>query len=164
MINLEEILLVNVPYLALFLAAFFDSLFIIGFIFYGTILFAIALTLLNNGSVTVLDIFIFSFLGAVVGDMFNFYIGYYLLSHKNIEKIKNKWSKKYKKADNIIQRYGVFAFIIGRFTGPARPMVPLVFGLTKFSPYKAHFFIFLACFIWVFFWITFLIFTKKIIL
>lgn len=76
---------------------------------------------------------LFLFLGCLTGDIFCYSLGYY--NQKIVrERLLPRYPKITKKMDILIQDYGIFAVIIGRFSGPVRSFVPLLSGLFRMQP------------------------------
>ena len=146
-------------YFVIFSAAFLDSFLFTGLIVYGIALFGTGFYLLSNNLVGIHEIAIFAFLGAVVSGQISYFLG------KTVkEKIfhiwpLNKCSETLKeKAHNLIGKYGFWGVLLGRFTAPLRPLVPVISAILGMSYKKFLIADLLSCFIWVSAWSALLFF------
>jgi len=117
-----------------FLAAFAESIAIIGSIVPGTITMT-AIGLLIGSSVMPLWITLtWAILGAILGDALSFFIGRFFKN--DLTKI---WPfKKHpailEKGQAFVQKHGGKSIFIGRFVGPVRAIVPLITGMLDMRP------------------------------
>jgi membrane-associated protein len=92
-------------------------------------------------------VFIVIFLGAVLGNIVNYFIGYTfgekILTHSKI--IKQKHLDKTHKA---FEKYGIQAIIVSRFVPIVRTIAPFVAGIGKMSRKKFLLYNFVGGFLW----------------
>jgi len=119
--------------LAIFLAAFLESLALAGILIPGiVILFGLA-GLAGSGPVTIVEALSAAFAGAVAGDVASFFLGRVLSND-----IKRLWPlSRYPelilRSENFFLEHGGKSVIIGRFIGPIRPILPAMAGALGMS-------------------------------
>ncbi|MCK5027452.1 MAG: DedA family protein [Candidatus Pacebacteria bacterium] len=146
-------------YLAIFSAAFLDSFLFTGLIVYGIALFGTGFYLLSNGLVEIHEIAAFAFLGAIVSDQLSYFLGKIVK-----DKIFHIWplnkcsvtSKE--KGYNLIEKYGCWGILLGRFTAPLRPLTPVISAILGMTYKKFLIADLLSCFVWVMTWSAVLFF------
>jgi len=69
--------------------------------------------------------------GAALGDWLSYWLGYHY--HEQIQKMwpLSKYPKLLENGHKFFQRWGVWAVVLGRFSGPLRASVPIVAGITE---------------------------------
>jgi len=122
------------PYWSLFLAffiAFIESLAFIGSIIPGTVVMT-ALGILAGSGVMRIDLtFIFAALGAIIGDVASYVLGYTFS-----DRLLNTWPfKRYptwlEYGQDYFNRHGSKSIFLGRFIGPLRSIIPVVAGMMR---------------------------------
>ena len=140
------------PAYVVFLAAYMDSLFIVGLFVYGTLLFGVGLVLLAAGEIDLEFILFLSFLGAFLGDQTGFWLGRGLgvvvLDRSKSDRIRRGMAK----ARELFYKFGIYAIIAGRFFGPTRSTLPVLCGSSDVSFLRYLGVDVLACFVWVSVW------------
>lgn len=114
-----------------FLAAFSESLPIIGTIIPGSVTMTAIGTLVGAGILPGLPTLIVASIGAFLGDCIGFWVG-----KRYKENVKKVWPfTKYPKwlevSEDFVRKYGIKSVVFGRFVGPARSTLPLIVGLLK---------------------------------
>ena len=121
---------------AAFFFAFIESLAVIGSIIPGSVTMTAIGSLIGAGAIPLITTLIISAIGAYLGDMVSYGIGY---------RAQNKihtwtWLKPYQswidRSHNFIQSHGIKSILIGRFFGPFRSFIPLAAGLLNMQPVK----------------------------
>ncbi|MDF1828072.1 MAG: VTT domain-containing protein [Legionellaceae bacterium] len=122
------------PYWSLFLAffiAFIESLAFLGSIIPGTVVMT-ALGILAGSGVMRIDLtFIFAALGAIIGDVASYGLGY-----KFSDRLLTIWPfSRYptwlEYGQNYFDRHGTKSIFLGRFIGPLRSIIPVVAGMMR---------------------------------
>jgi membrane protein DedA with SNARE-associated domain len=69
--------------------------------------------------------------GAALGDWLSYWLGYHF--HDRIERMwpLNRYPKLIPTGHDFFRRFGMWAIVIGRFSGPLRASVPIVAGITQ---------------------------------
>ncbi len=70
-------------------------------------------------------------LGATSGDVLSYWVGHTFQNELRQLWLFKRFPKLIKKGENLFHRHGMLAVFIGRFTGPARPFVPIIAGMMK---------------------------------
>ena len=117
-------------YLFLFLIIFSETgLVVFPFLPGDSLLFLVG-TLAAQGKLNVFIVFLVIFLGAVLGNIVNYFIGYSfgekILTHSKIIK-----QKHLDKTHKIFEKYGIQAIIVSRFVPIVRTIAPFVAGIGK---------------------------------
>ncbi|MBZ2167195.1 bifunctional DedA family/phosphatase PAP2 family protein [Marinobacter sp. F4216] len=119
--------------LALFLAAFIESLAIAGVIVPGVaILFAFA-ALAGQIEMPLIQALIWAGLGAIAGDVLSFAIGRKLQGRLHTVWPFSRYPALISKGESFFLEHGGKSVVIGRFVGPVRPVIPLVAGTLSMS-------------------------------
>ena len=88
-----------------------------------------------------------SLVGAVIGDIFGYFLGKngsrFLLQHKKILK-----SSHVEEGKKFLVNHGIKSILIGRFIGPIRPIISLIAGSSHMKFSKFIFYDILAAFLW----------------
>ena len=122
------------PHWSLFLAffiAFIESLAFIGSIVPGTVVMTAVGILAGSGVMRIDLTFIFAALGAIIGDVVSYALGYIFS-----DRLLNTWPfnrhptwLKYGQA--YFDRHGGKSVFIGRFIGPLRSIIPVIAGMMR---------------------------------
>lgn len=114
-----------------FLAAFSESLPIIGTIIPGSVTMTAIGTLIGAGILPGLTTLIVASIGAFLGDCIGFWVG--KRYKENVKKIWpfTRYPKWLKVSEDFVKKYGIKSVVFGRFVGPARSTLPLIVGLLK---------------------------------
>ena len=114
---------------AIAVAAFLETLVVVGLLLPGVaILFAMG-ALAGSGFLDLWSVYLWAFLGAVLGDAVSYQLGFYY--HIRVR----SWWPFYQhpdwlhKGERFIARHGVMSIVLGRFVGPIRPVIPVVAGM-----------------------------------
>jgi undecaprenyl-diphosphatase len=120
-------------YLALLVIAFLDSLIITG-TFTNAVVFLLLAGALGTRPEFEIWLFVLAaFFGALLGSWAGYTLGRYGSHLIASEAIKSD-KKRTKLSNELIDRFGPLAIIIGRFLGPVSSIVSFVAGTTKLSP------------------------------
>ena len=70
-------------------------------------------------------------IGAALGDWLSYWLGYHY--HAQIQQMwpLNKYPKLIENGHRFFERFGVWAVVLGRFSGPLRASIPIVAGITE---------------------------------
>ena len=117
------------PLLAL--AAFGESLVLIGFFIPATALLLVAGTLIGTGTLPLTSTFLWLIAGAIVGDAISYWVGRWAGPT-----LVHRWPLRSHRrgvaaARLFFIRYGFVAIFLGRFLGPVRSTIPLVAGMMR---------------------------------
>lgn len=134
-------------YFIIVVLAFFESFAFIGLIVPGSIALIIGGFLASQGTLSIYYLFIFSALGAILGDSFSFYLGRKGLISFNE---KNKIFKPVllERGKKFFKKYGNKSVFSGRFIGWVRPVIPFIAGLFKMDRNTFLFWNILSGLIW----------------
>lgn len=110
------------------LAAFGESLVIVGIFIPGTTLLALIGGMAGAGLVDPVPLALGGIVGAVVGDTITYYLGRWAGRPILRWKVLRPHRRRVAEARLFFRRYGVWSVLIGRFFGPLRATVPLVAG------------------------------------
>ena len=135
-------------YPAILLLAFVESLIIVGSFIPGSIGIIFAGFLAFHGYYNFWGLVVFAALGGVLGDWLSYYLG-----AKGVRFFRDgaRFLKK-KHIDrgfDFFEKSGDKSILLGRFTGPLRPVMPFVAGLSKMNKETFLFWNVFSAFIWV---------------
>ncbi len=113
------------------LAAFGESLVIIGLFIPATALLLVAGTFIGTGTLPLVSTLLWLLLGAVLGDAVSYWLGRWAGP-----KLLQNWPlRRYRRgvahARLFFIRFGFMAIFLGRFLGPVRSTIPLVAGMMR---------------------------------
>lgn len=119
-------------YWVAFLAAFLESLAIVGTFIPGAIIVIIFGFLSAEGYFDIGDLIWFVALGAILGDVISYYLG---TKGKMFFKNENKLLRlsHLETGEEFFKKHGNKSIFFGRFIGPLRAIVPFVAGLSKMN-------------------------------
>jgi len=124
--------------LLLFLIAFFESLPMIGLAMPGSTLVVLAGFLVVHGKGTLLPLLLVTTLGALLGDLFSYWLGArfggQLLNRKSFKKHR----KLINRSEVFFASHGGKSIFFARFLGPIRGITPFIAGLAR-MPGKVFF-------------------------
>lgn len=136
-----------IAYSLILALSFLESFAFLGIIVPGTTL-VVALGFLASQGISQIGIlFVFSTIGAILGDSLSFYLG------KHSEKLFKPGSVIFRlsyleKGKIFTQKYGIRSIFLGRFIGPLRPVVPFVAGMFKMDYKKFVFYNVISALLW----------------
>lgn len=143
--------LLNNPQYALaivFLNALCEATVLIGLFVPGAVLVVVTTFIYSQGIATIPEIMSSAFLGALLADNAGFHLGRLTGPRFHESRFAQQYSSSLCKAENLIQRYGWGAILIGRLFTAIRSLVPLLTGISGFSAWRYLVFDLLACAIW----------------
>jgi len=116
-------------YWVIFLAAFLESLAVVGSFIPGGTMVILAGFLSAHGFFDVGDLIWYSALGAILGDIMSYYLGTRGIKFFHD---KNKFLKlsHLEKGKKFFKKYGNKSILLGRFLGPIRSIVPFIAGIS----------------------------------
>lgn len=133
-----------------FLLAFGESIAFVSLIlpFWG-MLVAIGAFMGVDGS-EFLMIWLAASVGAALGDWVSYWLGYHF--HDQIARMwpLSKYPDLLPRGHAFFEKYGVWAIVLGRFSGPFRASVPIVAGATQMSPWLFQIANWSSAFLWAF--------------
>lgn len=109
--------------------ALVESLVVIGLLVPGTVMMTAIGTLIGAGILPFYSTTAWAIGGAIVGDVFSFWLGYHYHAH-----LKDFWPfrthpKILEKGEQFFISHGRKGIFIGRFIGPIRPILPVIAGM-----------------------------------
>ncbi len=141
-------------YLILFCVIFFETGFVIAPFLPGDSLLFAAGAFAAIGSLNIWILYGTLFFAAVIGDSFNYLIGYtigsWLLEKKYLRVIKKEHLER---TQYFFQKYGGKTIVIARFFPIVRTFAPFVAGIGKMHYSRFVFFNFIGGFIWITFFL-----------
>ena len=89
-------------------------------------------------------------IGAALGDWVSYWLGFRY--HDQIAKMwpLSRYPQLLPRGHAFFEKYGVWAIVLGRFSGPLRASVPLVAGATEMTPWKFQLANWSSAFLWAF--------------
>lgn len=132
-----------VPFLA-----FAEACIGIGLFVSGVILFSVTTLLYNAGVLSLTEIAMLAFPGAVLGDQAGFHAGRFLGPGIHHTKFGRRYAAQIQKAEQMIKRYAGGAVFIGRFIPAIRSLIPAALGISGFESRRYFFLDIAACALW----------------
>jgi membrane protein DedA with SNARE-associated domain len=114
--------------LLIFLIAFLESLFLVGFFFPGSMALIAIGSLISSGHLELWPTLFWAFSGAVIGDNLSFYIGMYFKEPLRHSKLYHKHAVAFHRGEKFFHDYGAYSIALGRFVGPIRAVIPAIAG------------------------------------
>ena len=102
--------------------AFLESLAFVGLLIPGTVILLFVGFLTAEGILDFYDVMWFAFAGAVLGDIFSYYLG---------QKGRFFKSNYLAAGEQFLKQYGNQSIFFGRFVGPVRPVIAIAAGYFK---------------------------------
>ncbi len=133
-----------------FVLAFGESLAFVSLLLpFWAMLVAIG-TIIGTSSSHFILIWVAASVGAALGDWVSYWLGYHYS-----DKIAHMWPLSnypdlLPRGHDFFERYGVWAIIIGRFSGPLRASVPIIAGTTKMDWMHFQIANWFSAFLWAF--------------
>ncbi|MBQ0795073.1 DedA family protein [Zhongshania sp.] len=143
--------LLNNPQYALaivFLNALCEATVLVGLFVPGAVLVVVTTFIYSQGIATIPEIMSAAFMGALLADNAGYHLGKLAGPKFHESGFALRYASKLHKAENLIQRYGWGAILIGRLLTAIRSIVPLLTGISGFSAWRYLIFDILACAIW----------------
>jgi len=138
----------NVYFILLLLITFFESLPIIGLLMPGSTLVVLAGFLTVHGKGSLLLLFIFCTLGALLGDLISFWIGgrmgEQLLTRKSFLKRRHLFVQ----AETFFAEHGGKSLFFARFLGPFRGITPFIAGGARMKPAQFFNYTLISAILW----------------
>lgn len=137
-------------YFAVFFIAFIESVIILGSFIPGSVGIIFAGVLIAKGYYNFWGMLLVGSLGGVLGDAISFYLG---TKGENFFKDEARLLKKshLEKGKRFFAKFGDKSILLGRFTGPLRPVMPFIAGLSEMDKRTFYFWNILSAIIWVLF-------------
>ena len=131
-----------------FFVAMGEALFLIGLVFPSTVVLVGAGTLIGLGELNFLSIFLWTTAGAVTGDAFSYWFGYFFK-----DKVRTLWPLyKYpdwlQRGEDYFAKHGGKSIFIGRFVPGVKSVVPGIAGMAGMSFPRFTFFNISSAFAW----------------
>jgi undecaprenyl-diphosphatase len=119
-----------------FLAAFAESVAVIGLVVPGVVLMFGFGALIATGALEFWPVFWWAVAGAVTGDGLSFWLGRHFQ-----DRLRKLWPfsrhpRALERGIDFFERYGGKSVAIGRFFGPVRAVIPLVAGMLGMPPWR----------------------------
>lgn len=131
-------------YWLILLISCFESLAVVGVLVPGTTITIIFGFLASEGLYNIRLLILLSFVGAVLGDAFSYWMGLRGFKHEeNFFKIVHL-----DLGQKFFIKHGGKSVFFGRFIGPLRPMIPFVAGLFRMSAKAFFFWNITSAFLW----------------
>lgn len=120
-------------YWIIFLISIVESIAFIGLFVPGTVLLVAIGALCAKGILHAGDVIWFASAGAVIGDVFSFYLG------RHGTRLAGRWDKiihssYMEHGERFLEAHGNKSVFLGRFIGPLRPVIPFVAGFFRMQP------------------------------
>ncbi|CNE34871.1 DedA family protein [Yersinia mollaretii] len=118
------------------LVTFLESLALVGMLLPGTIMMTTVGALIGSGEMDFYGAWAAATVGCLTGDWLSYFIG------RRFKEPLHRWSflKKHKsmlaKTEHALHNHSMATVLLGRFIGPARPIVPMVAGMLNLPPAK----------------------------
>ena len=133
-----------------FLLAFGESIAFISLVlpFWGML---VALgAAVGTDSALFIAVWIAASVGAALGDWVSYWLGWYY--HEKIARMwpLSKYPDLLPRGQVFFDKYGVWAIVLGRFSGPFRATVPIIAGSTQMAPWKFQAANWASAFLWAF--------------
>lgn len=121
-----------------FFISFAESIAILGLLVPGAIIMSAIGTLVGAGIIPAYETMAWAALGAIVGDVISFKVGYRYTDH-----VKEMWPfRRYPQiirgAEDFFTRHGGKSVFLGRFVGPMRPIIPIVAGMMQMNKFRFY--------------------------
>jgi undecaprenyl-diphosphatase len=134
-------------YLIISVLAFFESFAFVGLIIPGSVAVIIGGFLVAQGVMDIVDLFIFTSIGAILGDSLSFYLGQKgVISFKESNRIFKP--SLLLKGELFFKKHGGKSVFWGRFVGWVRPIVPFVAGVFNLDKKTFYFWNILSGLLW----------------
>ncbi|MGB5734304.1 MAG: DedA family protein, partial [Thiohalocapsa sp.] len=121
-------------YLLVLLAAFAESLAVIGMVVPGVMIMLGAGALIAAGSLDFWPTCLSAVVGAITGDGISYWLGYRYRHHIRAAWPFNRHPGQLDQGEAFFRRYGAKSVVLVRFFGPVRAIVPLVAGIMQMAP------------------------------
>ena len=128
---------------------FFDSVAFVGLLSPGTAVMMGVGFLSSQGALDIGDSIIFATVGAVLGDIFSYYLGMHA-SRKMFDDNNRFLKMKYiQMGESFFSKYGSKAILIDRLVGPVRPIATFIAGMSNMDKKMFMFWSVISSTIWV---------------
>lgn len=134
--------------LAVPVLAFVEACIGIGLFVSGLILFSVTTVLFNAGVLSLTDIALLAFPGALLGDQAGFYAGRFVGPGIHHTSFGQRHAKRIQNAEQMIKRYAGGAVFIGRFIPAIRSLIPAILGISGFDRRRYLVLDVAACALW----------------
>ena len=137
------------------LGSFAEAIPFSGLLVPGNIMLAIAGVLAYEGYLEAAPLLALAVIGAILGDMFGYYLGVKYNGKQKLIDIENKdkypLKRKYlEKAERFCQKHGGKSVFFGRFIGPLRPFVAFIAGIGHMPFASFMYYNIASAFLWAF--------------
>ena len=112
----------------IFLIAFLETLFLVGFFFPGSVALVAIGGLVASGYLDLWPTLFWAFAGAVIGDNISFWIGVYFKAPIKNSHWYSRHQEAFIKGEHFFHEYGIYSVALGRFIGPIRAVIPAIAG------------------------------------
>jgi membrane protein DedA with SNARE-associated domain len=118
------------------LVTFIESLALVGMLLPGTVMMTAVGALIGSGEVGFYSAWVAATVGCLLGDWLSYFMG------RRFKAPLHRWSflKKHKsmldKTEHALHNHSMATVLLGRFIGPARPIVPMVAGMLNLPSVK----------------------------
>ncbi|NOY82121.1 MAG: phosphatase PAP2 family protein [Kiritimatiellaeota bacterium] len=124
----------QIAYALVFLAAFSESLALVGLIIPGTTMMFAAGVVVSTGALMPGPVFLLAVLGAIAGDGASYWLG-----HRYRDRLRSVWPLRrhpevVARGEAYFFRHGGKSVFLGRFVGPVRPIIPMIAGMLGMAP------------------------------
>ena len=120
----------------------------IGLFVSGAVLLSLASVIYVQGLLTLPEIVLAAMVGAFLADQFGFHLG----RSFGDRLLQSRWAQTkavaVSRAQNFLIRFGAYAVLLGRLLTMIRSLVPMLMGVSGFSPWTFLWLDLLACSIW----------------
>jgi len=125
-------------YAAIFLAAFTESLTVVGLFVPGALVMFGAGAVVAVGSLDLLTTLAWATAGAIAGDTCSYWMGRHYRAELHNRWPFNRYPKLLAMSTAFFHRHGGTSIFLGRFVGPVRPVIPTVAGMFGMPPARFY--------------------------
>ena len=149
--------------LIIFLLAFGESIAFVSLVlpFWGML---VAIGALLKGSMAEFAlVWVAASIGAALGDWVSYWLGLHFKDRIAAMWPLSRYPDLLPRGHDFFERYGVWAIVLGRFSGPFRASVPIIAGATRMNPFHFQLANWSSAFLWALVLLVFGDFVGKII-
>lgn len=149
-LNFAEMLVLKYGIIVIPIGAFLENSVILGFIFPGVTLIFISGFAARTTGADLGVIIALATVGALIGDNLDYFIG---RKAGKILESKPLFARPVSRVEPYLQKHGIWAVFLGRFSGWSRAWVALACGVIKFSYLKFLIVSSISAFVWTTGWV-----------
>jgi membrane protein DedA with SNARE-associated domain len=132
----------------IFTLAFLEACPGIGLFISGVLLLATATALYTNDVLSLEQVAMCAFAGAIIADHLGFYLGRFVGPKIHHSDFAHRHSARIAKTEHLLRRFGLAAIPVGRLLPAVRSITPMLLGLSSVSRWQFSVIDALACAFW----------------